>query len=200
MPTRSLIHLFICVVLLATGSLVRAQETPRPIPVYQEPPPPSTGRATKPIVPLKVQVVLSRYDGDKKIESLPFTLTVNANERPGAQLNMKTQVPVSNTMFSANGPVTAPVTSFSYKSIGTDISCEASTTDDGRFSVRVVIEDSSVLPAGAGAQGANVPSFQSFNSSNMLVLKDGQTLQYAAATDAVSGRVTKVDVTVTTIH
>jgi hypothetical protein len=38
------------------------------------------GRADdKPPVPLRVQLVLARYQGDKKVSSLPYTLIVNAN-------------------------------------------------------------------------------------------------------------------------
>src|SRR5439155_22057251 len=32
-----------------------------------------------PIVPLKVQIVISRYQGEKRVSSLPFTLAVNTN-------------------------------------------------------------------------------------------------------------------------
>src|SRR5687768_11510640 len=62
--------------------------------------------AKKPNVPLQVQVVMSRYQGEKKISSVPFTLSVNANTmqdgggRP-SQLRMGARVPV---------PRTAPVT------------------------------------------------------------------------------------------
>ena len=35
----------------------------------------------KPLVPLKVQLVVSRYTADKKISSLPYTLWVTANEK-----------------------------------------------------------------------------------------------------------------------
>jgi hypothetical protein len=40
-----------------------------------------------------------------------------------------------------------------------------------------------------------VPMFRSFNSSVRLLLRDGQTTQYASATDPVIGELTKIDVT-----
>ena len=33
------------------------------------------------MTPLKVQVVVSRYDGEKKLASMPYTLLVNAGDR-----------------------------------------------------------------------------------------------------------------------
>jgi hypothetical protein len=177
----------------------RGQEPPAP------PPPPAAPRreAPKPVVPVKVQIVLSRYDGEKKIASLPFTLWVNANDLP-TNLNMHTQVAVAtNAQANAgNGSLAPPITSVNYKTIGTGISCEAATLDDGRIRLRVTVNDNSMLPdkgAGAMTTVAGFPSFQDFTSSNVLILKDGQTAQYAAATDAVSGQVTKIDVTVTVI-
>ena len=163
------------------------------------PPPASTPRmeAPKLIVPLKVQLLLSRYDGEKKVASLPFTLSVNANDRPTV-LNMHTNVAVPTNAIG--GP--PPITAVNYKTIGTGINCEASTLDDGRIRLSVTVNDNSMLPdkgAGAMTTVAGFPSFQDFTSSNVLILRDGQTAQYAAATDAVSGQVTKIDITVTVI-
>ena len=38
----------------------------------------------KPMIPLKVTVVISRVQGEKKTASLPFTLSVNTNDREPA--------------------------------------------------------------------------------------------------------------------
>jgi len=64
--------------------------------------------------------------------------------------------------------------------------------DDGRFKVTLDLEDSSV--ASSKDNGAT-PTFQSIQAHNMLLLRDGQNAQFIAATDKVSGEVTKVDVT-----
>jgi hypothetical protein len=45
----------------------------------------------------------------------------------------------------------------------------------------------------------DVPTFRSFRSSNVVVLKDGQSTEFAAATDKISGEVVKVDVTLTVV-
>jgi hypothetical protein len=62
--------------------------------------------------------------------------------------------------------------------------------DGDRFSVA-----QRLARAGQYAQGVRLPRYQSFTSSNRLILRDGQTVQYTAATDKTSGEVIKLDVT-----
>jgi hypothetical protein len=144
-----------------------------------------------PVTPLKVTIVLSRYQGDKKASSLPFTLSVNTNDRSRTSLRLGAKIPIS----SAGG-------SFSYQDVGTNIDCVASTLDDGRYRLELTIEDSSVYgdePGGQVATKREPPAFRSFRSTNTLIMKDGQSTQYTTATDKVSGEITKVDVTVNTM-
>ena len=51
----------------------------------------------KPLVPLKVQLVVSRYAADKKISSLPYTLWVTANDKRTTSVRMGVQVPIVTT-------------------------------------------------------------------------------------------------------
>ena len=44
-----------------------------------------------------------------------------------------------------------------------------------------------------------VPVFRSFESSNTLVLRDGQSRQYTAAADRVTGESIRVDVALTVL-
>jgi hypothetical protein len=85
-----------------------------------------------------------------------------------------------------------------YKDVGTRIDCGAMATDDGRFQVNLTIEDSSVYLDGqavqAAARSSEPPIFRSFRSSNELTLRDGQSLQFTAAADRISGEVITVDV------
>src|SRR6202007_53998 len=53
---------------------------------------------TPAVTPLRVQVVFTEYDGDKKISSLPYSFTVNADERrarPGSQIRNGARIPIS---------------------------------------------------------------------------------------------------------
>jgi hypothetical protein len=149
-------------------------------------------------VPLEIEIVISRFQGDKKISSVPYLLAVNA-EGGEARLRMGTDVPVYNTAFTPAGGKDAPqaLRSYNYRSVGTTITSSARSAPENRFELNLVVEDSSVytgtektVPGGEG-----MPVFRSFNSVNTLLLRDGQTRQYTAAVDRVSGEVVKVDVT-----
>ncbi len=133
--------------------------------------------------------VIARYQGNSRVSSLPDSLAVNANGG-GARLRMGSRVPVAMTV----GPQSAPTT-YNYESVGTNIDCTARTADDGRFELMITIEDSSVYPQEVTPQVGGRPSFRSFSSTNTLLLRDGQTRQFTAATDRVNGEVVKVDVT-----
>jgi len=154
-----------------------------------------------PLVPLDVQVVVSRYQGDKKVSSLPYALAVNANDRATSSIRMGAQVPFaafpgSKDPGGAKPPGPGMV---NYRTIGTNIDCFARTMEDGRFQVNVTVEDSwiyenptsSVTPSAAGE-----PVIRSFRSANTLVMRDGQTRQFTTATDRVNGEVMRIEVTV----
>jgi len=152
------------------------------------------------LTPLKITVVISRYQGEKKTGSLPFTLWVNANDRHGTSLRMGGSVAVPANITSQAGG--QPIASYSYREIGTKIDSTAESLDESRFSVGLAIEDSQVFSdATKPATGAaGMPAFQSFSSSMAVILKDGQSAQYTTATDKVSGEVIKVDVTLNVIR
>ena len=159
----------------------------------QEPAPAPAGPA-KALVPLEVEVVITRFEGTKKISSLPYVLAVNANGIV-VQLNMGTQVAVPSASFT---PVNAdskatPLMSYSYKDVGTKISAMARSVDNG-FDLQLNIDDSSVYtnPTPGGGQ---MPAFRNFSTRNNILLRDGQTREYTAAVDRVSGEVVKVSVT-----
>jgi hypothetical protein len=146
----------------------------------------------KPMVPLKVQVVIARYEGDKKISSMPYSLSVTANGDP-VKLRMGSQIPLPSTTYTGAANTT-PVSSFTYHNVGTSIDCRATTTEDSRFSVTIGIEDSSVSER---RSPGGVPSLSTFSTQNMALLRDGQTMQFTAAADKTTGEVVKVDVTLT---
>jgi type II secretory pathway pseudopilin PulG len=152
------------------------------------------------LVPLGVEIVVSRYQGEKKISSLPYSLAVNANDvaPPGSgvcQLRMGAQVPVPTTVVSKDN-VSTP--SFTYRDIGTNIDCSARTVDDGIYQLRLNIEDTSVytnVQDKATPTVGEMPVFRTFRSTNTLVLRDGQTRDFAAAADRVNGEVIRIAVT-----
>ncbi len=155
---------------------------------------PATPARTGPLVPLQVEISIARYQGDKRTSLLPYSVAVNANgERSSLQIG--TEVPVAATTAPAGAQGTR---SFNYRSVGTSINCGARDGGDGRFEVELQIDDNALYTSDT-AQGAHVvaemPVFRTFRSRNMLLLRDGQSRQYTAATDRVSGESVRIEVT-----
>jgi hypothetical protein len=180
---------------LASSVIVRTQEKPA-APVAK--PAPVEGPKT----PLKVQVLISRYQGEKKLSGLPYTLSVNADSR--ATLRMGAKVPVMMIM-TANMPKDVPQGGpIQYQDVGTDIDCYVwKAQDDGRYRLEITISDTSVYGDGPTANdnkpAPGNPSFRSFRASDSMMLRDGQTSQFTTATDKVSGEIVKVEVTLTVV-
>lgn len=154
---------------------------------------------SKPLVGVKVQVVVARYQGEKKISSLPYMLGAVVNGSK-TSLRMSVQVPIAETYTTETkeGETTKPKSGYSYRPVVTNIDCQADSAADGYYRLMMTVAESSVqLEAGdmGKAMAPNVPMFRNFNSSFQVLLRDGQTIQYTSATDPVTGEVTKIDVT-----
>lgn len=161
------------------------------------------GRKTP--TPIRVQVVLMKLQGEKKVVRLPYDLTCNADDDRKASLRMGIEVPVD---VGGKG--------VQYRNVGTNIDCQAYVIGNGRFKVNLSVEQSSiysmnsasraqtgglgVAPAEKGADPeTGNPLFRTFNSFVSAILRDGQTAQLTAATDPVSGETVKIEVTLTAI-
>lgn len=181
---------FILTFALASTALVSTQEKDK------EKQAAAPSRVAPPAIPLKIQIVIARYQGEKKISSMPYNLSVITGR--GANLRMGTKIPVTMLMMS-NVPKDAPTSGpVQYQDVGTNIDCVATALDDGRFSLNLTIDDSSVYPDDQGASHAN-PSFRSFRASNGMVLKNGETGIFTTATDKITGETVRVDVTLTVV-
>jgi hypothetical protein len=150
--------------------------------------------------PLKVQVTISRYQGDKKLSSMPYTLSVNTStSTPGFQevsrLRMGAKVPVmgfATPVVDGQRIAAGPI---SYQDVGTNIDCFVSTTEDGRYKVTVTVEDTSVYSEDQSPPTVKgSPTFRTFVQTNAAILRDGQSTQFASATDKVNGETLKIDV------
>ena len=160
---------------------------------------PAASRESR-VVPLKLQVVLSKYQGEKKVSSMPYMLSL-ATGQPRVSLRMGGEIPIATT--TAGGGVPA-VMSFNYRSVGTNIDCWATVLDGSRYSVNIGLEDSSVYSEdqevrGLSKTGSDQPSFNSFKVNETVILRDGESSQFTSATDKITGQVIKVDVTLTVL-
>src|SRR5262249_45612712 len=184
---------FTFAIALASTALVRAQEKEKP---------PATA------TPLKVQVVIARYQGEKKISSMPYLLTLNVGQR--ANLRMGTQIPVSRSPVDSRAGDTKappPPDAIQYRDVGTNIDCAATALDDGRFQMGITVDDSSVYGDEQAAVPKN-PSFRSFRTVNSMVLRNGETwrvrgtgelFRSTAATEKVRGETVRVEVPLTVL-
>lgn len=153
---------------------------------------------------LKILVVFSEYDGDKKLNSMPYTLSgVSAEERMrsiGASLRMGIKVPVLT-----QGKDSPQVT---YLDVGTFIDCKLVRQEEGRFSLEFTVRRSSVyMPPGVSGKEATFtagelsgrPVLQEFSGGFTIILRDSETKQGMVATDPLTGHQLKVDVTLNVV-
>ncbi|MGE3403191.1 MAG: hypothetical protein AB7K63_11415 [Vicinamibacterales bacterium] len=158
-------------------------------------------RDQRSIVPLKVQVVLSKFKDGKLLSSLPYELTL-ASDNQSSSVRMGAKVPVVNASDPAGG--------VTYQEAGTNIDGRVRPLDSGRFAVWLAIEDTSVIPgevrtARQGPEGTPLarlegpPSFRTYRSANSVILRDGQSTQFTAASDKVTGEELRAQVTLTVV-
>ena len=195
---NTLVGAVVAVVAVAGGPRAIAQQAPK----------------VKPITPTKVDVVITRLQGEKKVASLPFTLFVSADsEYGGTSVRMGVDVPVGATTVTtgretpvgSRGSTTTSETSskVEYRHVGTSIDCSTTRLDDGRFQVNLQIQDSSVFTADvegrAALKAADPMAFRTFSMQNRLILREGVPQQFTMATDKISGETLRVDVTLSVL-
>ncbi len=201
------VRLMAVVALIAAAAALplAAQDKP-PVAAPQADKPAAAPRRIPPPISLKVTVVLSRYQGEKRLSSMPYSMGVTASgygPAPKTTLRMGVDVPVTTTVFTGGEKTPqTPVSSYQYRNVGTNIDCNASfdEANAGVFQLTLTISDSSIgldssKKADAAGVVSNIPSFRNFNSSFTALLRDGQTTQYTSATDPVTGELMKIDVT-----
>jgi hypothetical protein len=174
---------------LAMGTLwVSAQEKPKSEDVAME------ARLTE-TTPLKISVTFTEFEGDKKVKSLPYTMVVGADAKP----------PKSVVKIGSRVPVYAGKEyGMQYVDVGTNIDCQASRTKDNKFDIRLALERSwvegnvavAVDPATSVQSSGQFPEpiLRQFKSELSLTLRDGQTEESSFATDPLSGKVFKAQV------
>jgi hypothetical protein len=204
---RSVVFGLAIATILATG--VHAQDQSNAVERGASPAQQAPAIGTASIVPLKVTITLSKYQGDKKVSSLPYELTVRTDNNK-ASIRMTTQVPTPT--FGAPTPAAADagkpsprIGPFRTIDVGTNIDCNATNLKDGRYAVTVTIEDSSIyedsqrsdIPNGSKVSG--VSASRTYRTTNALVLRDGQSTEFTTAVDKMTGDVFKANVLLTVI-
>jgi hypothetical protein len=180
--------------LLATLCLppqqLRAQEKSQEKPRSEE--------RAKPAIPVKVQVVFTEYDGDKKISIMPYSFIAIPDEKVGGyySASLRTGVRIPIEIESKDQKTT-------YIDVGSNIDCGIRTEEEGRFHLYMIFERSALYPTSSmGNDKVEVsrpngqPLIRQFKSSENLILKDGQTVESTLSIDPLNGHVIKLSVTI----
>jgi len=151
-----------------------------------------------PSTPLRVQVTISRFEGERKVATMPYSLLVNAGDRDNrVALRIGVAVPIANA--GKDGPLVT------VHDIGTNMDCTATPADQGRFRITLALNYSSVYESdqrhlqATPRAGDSTQLVRSFTTSFSMLLRNGESGQSLAATDPVTGEVMKIDVSLTVL-
>jgi opacity protein-like surface antigen len=170
--------------LLMAAASARAQDQPKA----------SDDHSTD-ITHLRLDILLTEYDGDKKVTSLPNTMFLEArpHNAQDRQLRMGLRVPIASNSGTNQ--------QFSYENVGTDIDARATTMADGSYDLDLRVDRSSVYSANQGKDetervpaAGGLPIMRNFVASFDLGLHDGQTSEGTSTTDPFNGHVLKITV------
>lgn len=182
--------------LLLLGMLLpvcRAQDKPK-----QEDKPRSEAQTT----PLKATIVFTEYEGEKKIKSLPYTLYINALDAS------ELRGPMTKLRVGSKVPVYIGKDQIQYYDVGTNIDARAAHTPEGHFLLGLGLERSWVegnvaVPTAKTDSGQmndfSNPVIRQFRSDLDMKLREGQVMESTMATDPLSGKVLKVEVSLSIV-
>ncbi len=147
--------------------------------------------------PVKVQIVFTEYEGEKRISSMPYSFMVITDERVGGNYStsLRTGVRIPIEVDGKDQKTT-------YMDVGSNIDCGIRTEDDGRFHVYLIFDRSALYP-NKSSEGERLvaapngqPLVRQFRTSENLILRDGQTSENIMSTDPLNGHVIRVSVTI----
>jgi hypothetical protein len=159
--------------------------------------------------PVKVQVVFTEFEGDKKVKSLPYTLYINAPDAPEWKSSSFVKLRVGSRVPIYTG---GNMGSMTYMDVGTNIDARSAYSGDGRLLLQMNLErswvegDVSVPVAKSDGSASETssghfrqPIIRNFRSELDLKLREGQSVESTMATDPIGGKVLKVDVSFTIV-
>jgi hypothetical protein len=172
-------------------------------------------QATLATVPVQVDVLMTRWQGEKRISSMPFVLMANASPRQGVSptsIRMGVDVPVGTSTSNVtqtqgaqgNSPreVTTAKVATEFRNVGPDIDATVTRTDATNFSVYLSIRDSSIFTSDQTKMPNTMvdpTAFRTFSASNTLNIMDGQTRLFGVATDKITGETLRIEVKLTVL-
>jgi hypothetical protein len=151
----------------------------------------------KPSIPIRVQIVFTEFDGDKKISSMPYTFMTIADERMSGFYSTSVRTGVRVPVETGNKDQQT-----TYMDIGSNIDCGIRSEEDGRFHIYLIFDRSALYP-NKSSEGERMvaspngqPLIRQFRTSDNLILKDGQTSENIMSTDPLNGHTLRVSITI----
>jgi len=102
---------------------------------------------------------------------------LRGQERAALTLNLGDEIPIPTTTFAAQatgGIANQPVTSFTYRNVGVNLSITPRVSFDGEIILEIVVESSRVGP-NIDVAGTSLPSFGSRRAATTLRMRDGES-------------------------
>jgi hypothetical protein len=151
--------------------------------------------------PVKVQIVFTEFEGEKKVKSLPYALYANALDS-GELKSGWTKLRIGSRV-----PIYVGNSQMQYIDVGTNIDARTAHTDDGHLLLQLALERSWVegdvsvpVTKSDAAQTDSAsghfkePIIRTFRSELELKLREGQSVESTVAADPISGKVMKAEV------
>ena len=156
-----------------------------------------TEERAKPSLPIKVQVVFTESDGEKRVSVMPYTFMVVSDDRVGGYYSttLRTGVRIPVETDGKDQKTT-------YMDIGANIDCGIRSEEDGRFRVYLTFDRSALYPnkSAEGERLVNEPNglplVRQFRTSESVILKDGQSMENILSTDPLNGHALRVSVSI----
>lgn len=149
---------------------------------------------------LKVQIVFTEYEGEKKVKSMPYTSVFAATGQPADSMKLRigSRVPL----------FTGKDSGLQYIDIGTNLDCTADPLDGGKFGLKLALErswiqgdvpvpvdDATQARVGGSGNQFKEPIIGQYKTTEYLIARDGQTVETTVATDPLNGKLLKIELT-----
>ena len=151
--------------------------------------------------PIKVQIVFTEFEGDKKVKSLPYVMYMNAPDSSELRAGWV------KFRIGSRLPIYVGKNEMQYMDVGTNVDARSAYTGDGHVLLQMTLERSWVegevsvpmtksdsSPSDPSGGHFQEPIVRGFKSELDLKLREGQPVESNMATDPISGRVLKVEI------
>jgi hypothetical protein len=102
---------------------------------------PKAEEKAKSSIPVKVQIVFTEYDGEKRISSMPYSFMTITDEKMGGNYStsLRTGIRIPIETDGKDQKTT-------YMDVGSNIDCGVKSEEDGRFRVFLIFDRSALYP------------------------------------------------------